>query len=153
MKEPGSDRKKLRQKAFDYLARREYGVNELARKLVQRGFDEELTAEVVGELASSNLVSDERFIESLLLSLQRRGFGPLRARQELRNKGISDGQIEEWVNEQDGEWTEIANRAYQKKYQGSLPTDYNSWSKHARFMQGRGFTTEQIRRVVGEISS
>ena len=75
MKEPGSDRKKLRQKAFDYLARREYGVNELARKLVQRGFDEQLTAEVIGELASSSLVSDERFIESLLLSLQRRGFG------------------------------------------------------------------------------
>ena len=45
MKEPGSDINKVRYKALEYLARREYGVNELGRKLVQRGFDEDITVE------------------------------------------------------------------------------------------------------------
>ena len=150
MKEPGSDINKVRYKALEYLARREYGVNELGRKLVQRGFDEDITFEVVKELASQNLVSDIRFIESLLSSLQRRGFGPRRARQELRSKAVADEQVDEWVDEGDMEWTEVAQRAYQKKYRGDPPSDYNTWSKQARFMQGRGFTTEQIRRVIGE---
>ena len=70
MKEPGSDINKVRYKALEYLARREYGVNELGRKLVQRGFDEDITFEVVKELASKNLVSDFRFIMSGLGQLR-----------------------------------------------------------------------------------
>jgi regulatory protein len=107
--------------------------------------------DVVSELARANLVSDHRFIENLLFSLQRRGFGPLRARQELRNKVLTDEQIEASVDESDPEWIEIAAKTYQKKYRGIVPSDYNAWSKQARFMQGRGFNSEQIRQVLGDL--
>jgi regulatory protein len=153
MKVPASDKNIVRRKAMEYLARREYGINELGRKLVQRGYNEDIIVGVVGELVQENLVSDFRFIESLLSSLQRRGFGPRRARQELRNKAIEDDQVDEWIDEHDTEWTVVAVRTYEKKYRGNPPTDYNNWSKQARFMQGRGFTSEQIRLVIGEYSS
>lgn len=153
MLEPGADRKLITRKATEYLARREYGTNELCRKLVQKGFDADTVSDVVDGLASHGLVSDSRFIESLLNSLQRRGFGPLRARQELRQRAVGDDLVDEWVDERDPAWLQTAERAYQKKYRGDLPTDYNNWSKQARFMQGRGFTTEQIRRVIGEYTS
>ena len=53
----------VRDIAVRYLARREYGIEELKRKLVQRGAESDLVEQVVSDCAEQGLVSDERFTE------------------------------------------------------------------------------------------
>ena len=67
-----------RKRAMDLLARREYGCGELSRKLVQKGFASDLSAEVVAGLKSDGLVADERFVEAFVRSRISRGHGPQR---------------------------------------------------------------------------
>ena len=85
---PGLDAKEARNRALSWLARREYGRQELIRKLVQRGCAEEDATRIVAVLTAEGSVSDERFIEALLHVRRVRGYGPLYIRRELEEKGI-----------------------------------------------------------------
>ena len=80
----------VRDIAVRYLTRREYGIEELRQKLLQRGSDSAIAEKVVSELAEENLVSDQRFTEMYVRMRMRRLFGPLKIRGELRSRGISD---------------------------------------------------------------
>ena len=68
----------IREIAVRYLSRREYGVEELRQKLLQRGADSAIADTVVSDLAEENLVSDERFTEMYVRMRIRRLFGPLK---------------------------------------------------------------------------
>ncbi len=76
--------------AVRYLTRREYGIEELRKKLIQRGSDPAIAEKVVADLADENLVSDQRFTEMYVRTRIRRLFGPLKIRGELRSLGVSD---------------------------------------------------------------
>ena len=58
---------------MDLLARREHGISELSRKLVVKQFDPQLVDEAIEGLVRDNLVSDERFCESMINSRLNRG--------------------------------------------------------------------------------
>ena len=83
----------VRDIAVRYLSRREYAIEELRQKLLQRGVDSGLTEKVVGDLADENLVSDQRFTEMYVRMRIRRLFGPLKIRGELRSRGITEHLI------------------------------------------------------------
>ena len=80
----------VRDIAVRYLARREYGIEELKRKLVQRGAESDLVEQVVSDCAEQGLVSDERFTEMYVRMRIRRCFGPMKIRGELRQRGIPE---------------------------------------------------------------
>ena len=82
------DPKEARKKAMDYLARREYGHDELIAKLATAGFNADVAADVVSVLRSEGLQSDQRFSESFVQSRINQGKGPVRIRQELKERGI-----------------------------------------------------------------
>ena len=67
----------IRDIALRYLGRREYAVQELRQKLLQRGADSALTDTVITELVKQNLLSDERFTEMYVRMRVRLLFGPL----------------------------------------------------------------------------
>ena len=71
-----SDPKAARQKAMDYLARREYGHEELVRKLSAAGFDVDIAAPAVDLLAGEGLQSDTRYAENFVQSRINQGKGP-----------------------------------------------------------------------------
>ena len=79
-------------KAFDYamrlLTRREYGAQELAAKLAQKGYRAAEIVEVTAECQRLGLQSDTRFVESFCQARIRQGFGPLKISQELQAKHI-----------------------------------------------------------------
>ena len=70
----------VRDLAVGYLTRREYGIEELKRKLLQRGIETGVAEQVIGELIDENLVSDQRFAEMYVRTRIRRLFGPLKIR-------------------------------------------------------------------------
>ena len=66
---------------MDYLARREYGYQELIDKLAKAGFVVDVAGSVVEVLRDENLQSDQRFAESFVQSRIAQGKGPVRIRQ------------------------------------------------------------------------
>ena len=131
----------VRDLAVRYLTRREYGIEELRHKLLQRGADNAIAESVVGELADENLVSDERFAEMYVRMRIRRLFGPLKIRGELRARGISDHLIAEAMPSEQETWFDSALQWASKRHSGEL--NYASRAKIYRSLMNRGFTHEQ----------
>ena len=140
----------LRSRAIKLLARREHSRAELARKLAPLGTPEEIDA-VLNELARTGLQSDARFAASYLRSQAAR-LGTARLRQTLRGKGIDAELIAAQVADLSAELPDELERAravWQKKF-AAPPADAREWAKQARFLQGRGFSVELIRRLLKE---
>lgn len=142
----------LRQRALDYLAKREYSVAELAQKLntVARQYELETEEipEILADFKKRNWVSDTRFTEQILHARKSK-FGSSRIANELREKGVSDELISEAV--QDVKIDELANAkaVWRKKYDAP-PSSREEWAKQARFLQSRGFGFEIIKKVINE---
>lgn len=126
------------------LAMREHSVKEITNKLLDKSDKSDLVHAVVDELLSNKYLSDERFTESYIRARGNRGFGPVKIRSELNAKGVSSALIQQHLNESSEFWLDIATTQYQKKYGEAPVGDYHAWTKRARFMQSRGFTTEHI---------
>ena len=129
------------------LVRREHSEKELYRKLTARGFDADVVCSVLVQLKTENLQSDYRFTEAYVHNRIARGYGPLRIRQELHEKGLAENLIEVFLTEQDSDWMQRLDLVRQKKFGKAKPADYKEQARQSRFLQYRGFSTEQIRRL------
>jgi regulatory protein len=130
-----------------FLSRREHSRKELMQKLRARGIDSEIVDNVLEQLAREGLQSDQRYIESYLSSRIHKGYGPVRLGMELRERGIEEDLIEACINDLDIDWMDTLHSVRRKKFGSTLPGDYKEQARESRFLQYRGFTTEQIRRL------
>lgn len=138
----------VRRAAMDLLARREHTRRELTEKLLKRFPYSEIVDEQLERLASEGLLSDERFVESFVHYRANSGKGPLRIIQELKQKGVSEDLIEAYVDVADSHWLEQAKHVLEKKFGSARVTSASDRAKRARFLQYRGFTSEQVFRLV-----
>jgi regulatory protein len=143
-----ADPKEARKKAMDYLARREYGHDELISKLATAGFDAGIAASVVEVLREDNLQSDQRFSESFVQSRISQGKGPVRIRQELKERGLRSGTVEDAISESGGDWFALALDVRVKKFGPALPGEFKEKARQMRFLQYRGFEQEHIQGAV-----
>jgi regulatory protein len=132
----------IRLAAMNLLARREHSVWELRRKLRVRFPDDALLDEQLSRLTEQNLQSDMRFAESYIRQRTERGYGPVRLREELRERGVSRTDIARLMAEVEIDWRAHAMQVMQNKYGGLPPRDIKEEARRARFMQHRGFTAE-----------
>jgi regulatory protein len=137
----------IRNKAIDLLARREHSEQELRQKLKTREYDADTIDEVLQALKEDRLQSDERFTESYVNHRFNAGVGPLKIRYELRQKGVSDRLVDEFLEPLSDQWDELMTRQRIRKYGASIPNDYAERMKQARFLQNRGFSPESVMRL------
>ncbi len=140
----------IRDIAVRYLSRREYGIEELRQRLLQRGADSGTAEKVVGDLADENLVSDQRFTEMYVRMRIRRLFGPLKIRGELRSRGISDYLIAQEMPQEQEAWFDTAMQWASKQHRGEL--DYAGRAKIYRSLMNRGFSHEQANVALDSLS-
>ncbi len=138
----------LRQRALDLLARREHSRLELARKLsahIEEGEDgsDEITA-LLDDFQKRGWLSDERFAEQVVNTRKSR-FGSRKVAYELREKGVAENVVEQATSGLDD--LDNARQVWQKKF-GQLPETREAWAKQARFLQGRGFGFDVIKKVL-----
>ncbi|MFZ5592854.1 MAG: regulatory protein RecX [Pseudomonadota bacterium] len=138
----------VRRSAINMLARREHSSQELRRKLGSKGFDDADVDEALAGLRQDRLQSDERFIESLVRSRIGKGCGPLRIQAELRERGIAEELIAQAMDVDAGAWRERIEEVRRKRFGVARPGDMNERARQMRFLQYRGFTTEQIRSAM-----
>ena len=85
----------VRRAAMDLLARREHGRVELSRKLQRKGAPAELIESALDRLADEGLLNEGRYLDAYVASRARAGYGPLRIREELAQRGLLKAQVEE----------------------------------------------------------
>lgn len=134
-------------KALDLLARREHSLHELRCKLLSREFSLLIIEEVLKKLVDHQWQSDERFAEAYIHARKQNMFGPMRIRQELSERGVSDDIINSLLLDDDNEWISLANSLRIKHFGDVKPSDFKERAKQMRFLQYRGFTTEQIKHM------
>jgi len=138
----------VRMAAMNLLARREHSQRELRQKLGRRFDDVALVEHEIQRLAEQNLQSDQRFAESFVRQRAGRGCGLVRVRQEMRQKGLSDSEIELAVDAAEIDWSELAVEVYEKKFAHSAPVDLKEKAKRIRFMQYRGFDRDDFQYLL-----
>ena len=104
---------------------------------------------VLDALETQGLLSEARFTERLVDARIGRGQGPRQIREELRRRGIDDSAAREATARDDAYWSERASQARTRRFGDAAPVDVHEWARQARFLERRGFTTEQIRSALG----
>ncbi|HSW08624.1 regulatory protein RecX [Aquabacterium sp.] len=148
----------IKVRALQWLAQREHSRIELRGKLLRLMPEDTEPAEAASEvdalldwLSTHGHLSQERFVESRVNARQSR-FGNLRIQRELQMHGASlDASARQALRD-----TELdrAREVWRKKYGamagGQVPADAAARVRQMRYLSGRGFTPEVIRRVVKE---
>ncbi|KQN51495.1 recombinase RecX [Pseudomonas sp. Leaf48] len=137
----------VRRTAMDLLARREHGRVELTRKLRQRGASPEMIETALDRLTEEGLLSEARYLESFVSYRARSGYGPLRIREELSQRGLQRSDIELALRESGILWHEQLEDTWRRKFSGQLPTDVRERARQGRFLAYRGFSMEMINRL------
>nr|VFK20330.1 MAG: regulatory protein [Candidatus Kentron sp. LPFa]VFK34170.1 MAG: regulatory protein [Candidatus Kentron sp. LPFa] len=135
-------------KALSLLARREHSTIELSRKLMARGIEKDLVASVVSRLRGKNLLSDARFAENFARQRIANGYGPVRIRHDLRERGIDEETARQNLPQEGEEWIHKAAEVRRKRFGASRPKDHRDRARQIRFLSYRGFTNEHIRKVL-----
>lgn len=142
----------LEARALRYLARREHSRAELARKLARHAEDtpdapaaQQVDA-VLDALAAAGLLSDRRAAEALVGAKAPR-LGQMRLRKLLRERGVPDDEAAAALESVRGDELARAQAVWQRRF-GAVADDAAGRARQARFLAGRGFDAEVVRRVV-----
>ena len=152
LSDEGEDRfscpKEIRKKAMDFLARREYGFEELVKKLADKGYKRAIVEDELARLSDEGLQSDTRFAEAFVQSRINQGKGPVRIRMDLGQRGIRDGVIDGALENAAADWFELALHERVKKFGAERPADFKEKARQMRFLQYRGFEQDHIQEAV-----
>ena len=127
-----------------YLARREHSQFELRQKLCGKGFPMDVVNQVIADLSAKGLQSDSRYAEIYSRSRLSRGYGPLRIRQELRQRGIDAGLL---VDLDPADTDDTLENTHERKFGTRPPESIEERAQRERFLLRRGFSGDQIRRL------
>lgn len=141
----------LKARALKLLAGREHTRQELRAKLRPHSEAEGELEALLDELERRKLLSDERYAEARAHQLGKK-YGPARIAYDLRGKGVSEDTVARTMAGHTPQEFEQAQRAWGKRF-GTAPRDPLERAKQMRFLHGRGFSIDVIRRVVPRVST
>ncbi len=132
------------EQAVVLLARREHSAAELRQKLQQAGHETDKIHDALTTLQQNGLQDDQRFAEAYIRSRLLRGYGELRIRQELKQKGVADDLANLSIQQAEIDWFALAAEVRRKRFGEQCPDDFKDRARQMRFLQYRGFTHDQI---------
>jgi regulatory protein len=152
---PEKPRLSLKGRGLQILAQREHSRSELRRKLLAHASNEdgedadgptatEQVDAVLDWLQAHRYLCEERFVESRVHARAAR-YGNLRIRQELAQHGVALS-AEAAQQLKDSELAR-AREVWSRKF-GQPAADATERARQMRFLAGRGFSGEAIRRAV-----
>jgi regulatory protein len=139
----------LRQRALDYLGKREYSYAELGQKLksyLEEDESFEQITEILEDFKKRGWLSDARFTEQIVHARSHK-FGASKIANELREKGVASDLIETAIEQVKENELENATEIWRKKFK-QAPSSREDWARQARFLQSRGFGFDVIKKVL-----
>lgn len=137
---------RLRGLAFAMLGRREHSEQELRQKLLDLEADPTEVAAIVAEFKNEQYQSDQRMAEMIVRANVRKGRGPARVKQTLRERHVALELAQDDLEETD--WLALARDLRAKKFGAELPTDMKEKARQLRFLQYRGFDGQTCSKAV-----
>jgi regulatory protein len=137
----------LRVRALRLLAGREHSRDELKRKLSGEDVEDGAVDALLDELQSKGWLSDQRLAEQAITSARGR-YGPRRVLDRLRSKGVDEDELERAAAGLKREELDNARAVWAKRF-GQPATNLQEKARQARFLAGRGFSSDVIRQVLG----
>lgn len=136
----------LKGRALKYLAAREHSRVELTRKLAPHAESPEQVAQVLDELEQKGWLSAQRFAESMLHRKAAR-YGVARLKAELAQHQLpAEVASEATQSLRDTEFAR-AHALWARRF-GTPPETPEDKARQMRFLLGRGFAGDVVRRVV-----
>ncbi len=84
-------------------------------------------------------------VERMIKKQAASGKGPFAIKQTLKQKGIEEDMISEFLDFEDEQWTFAAKAALEKKFRGEKPSSFAKKRKQTEFLLRRGFSMEQAK--------
>ena len=144
--------KRARLRAMHLLQKKEYTVTQLREKLQQGLYPEQVVDAALDYVASFHYTDDLRYALQYI-TLHEEDRSRLRIDQDLMGKGISRDTLEvAWQTweEQGGAQDEVQmmERLLDKRHFDPETADFAEKQKQAAFLMRKGFSTENIRKVL-----
>jgi regulatory protein len=136
----------LKGRALKYLAAREHSRVELIRKLGPHAESPEQIEQVLDELERRGFLSAERFAESVIHRKAAR-YGTARLKAELSQHQLPEDITRAATQQLRDSEFERARALWLRRF-GAPPQTPEERAKQTRFMAGRGFQGDVIRRVL-----
>ncbi len=140
------------QYAFDLIKLRDRSEFEMRQKMKKKEFTEEEIGVTVKFLFDQKFLDDDKFTEFYVRSKLSAGRnGQQVIKMKLRQFGIDDEIIKKYLTDIDD--SELKNAQHQSKKwlkNRAFGSDYERQNKLSRFLLGRGFNYDIIKKVVDE---
>jgi len=143
---------RAREVAFRLLARRDHGERELAQKLLDRGFAEELVSGTIAYFRELGYLNDRLFaVRQARRLAEERGLGDRRLRSFLRGRGISEELTAAAIDDVRRDWSEekaLSSLIRKKTLAGYDREDHRERQTLFRHLLGRGFPPGLIYEMI-----
>ena len=143
-----SEARRAREKALYLLEHRSHSKKELTDKIVRSAVSREAAQAAADRLEELGLLDDGEYARRLTRELlERKKYGPLRVKQELRLKGIDPLIVEDLLAEYGDEDAALENlrQVLERKYAG-WQEDEKIRRRAFAALQRLGYTYDQIRQ-------
>jgi regulatory protein len=148
--------RQAKDQAMRLLALRPHSRSELIRKMRERGYRMEVIDPALDDLEKLDLVNDKDFAKIFIQNeIRLRPIGRMLLRQKLLERGIVPEVFESLLKdlysaEQEMQVArQLAEKFRRTHFEENKRKDKE---KLVRFLQGKGFTWEQIRQVIGFVT-
>ncbi len=142
-----------------YSSAVQYGIKQLTyralsrkrlkEKLTEKGHDEEAVNYALERFDELGLINDKSYAESIVRRYCGKGYGAMRIRQELRDKGVNNEDAEAAMMEYKPN-NEIIKALLEKRLKGDF-SDRKEVQKAIAALSRRGFSYSEIKDAVSEI--
>lgn len=138
----------LENRALRLLGRREHSRLEMWHKLYRRAADESQLSRVLDHLVGAGWLDNARFAEAYARQRREAGYGPVRIRAELDQRGV-DCEPQSLACVSEAEWRGDALRQRLRRFGRGELRSGRERGRQGRFLAQRGFSRSQIEAALG----
>ena len=150
----------IKETALRYLEHRMRTAHEMERRLREKGFSEEETAETIEWLISKKYIDDVNYGCEYIRYAIGKGRGINRIKHELKEKGVSSDDIQDAIFAyEDENEIDIAAAEYERALEQALKaarsngTDEKGLAKTGRRLSSLGYSNSVIFKVLDDLRS
>jgi regulatory protein len=137
--------------AYRLLARRAHSEQELADKLLTKGFTEKAVARTIARLKEQGYLNDANLAADQTERLRARGVGAQGIKVKLKQKGIAEQVIEQTL-ESSGTTEELksAHQLLASRFSADALKQSQQYARAFRFLLRRGYSQDVVESLLGE---
>lgn len=137
--------------AYRLLARRAHSEQELADKLLTKGFTDKAVARTVARLNEQGYLNDTNLAADQTERLRKRGFGAEGIRAQLVQKGLAADTIKQTLEDSEkSEDLESARQLLASRFSADALKQPQQYVRAFRLLLRRGYSQEVVESLLGE---